>query len=73
MNLPMSWLNDYMDIDVEPKAYADRLTMTGSKVEGWESAGDEIENVVAGKVLTCVPHPDSDHLSVCTVDAGTGE
>ena len=73
MNLPMSWLNDYMDIDVEPKVYADRLTMTGSKVEGWESAGDEIENVVAGKVLTCVPHPDSDHLSVCTVDAGTGE
>ena len=73
MNLPMSWLNDYMDIDVEPKAYADRLTMTGSKVECWESAGDEIENVVAGKVLTCIPHPDSDHLSVCTVDAGTGE
>ena len=73
MNLPMSWLNDYMDIDVEPKAYAERLTMTGSKVESWESAGDEIENVVAGKVLTCVPHPDSDHLSVCTVDAGTGE
>ncbi len=73
MNLPMSWLNDYMDIDVTPKEYADRLTMTGSKVESFESAGDEIENVVAGKVLTCVPHPDSDHLSVCTVDAGTGE
>ncbi len=73
MNLPMSWLNDYMDIDVTPKEYADRLTMTGSKVESFTSAGDEIENVVAGKVLTCAPHPDSDHLSVCTVDAGTGE
>lgn len=73
MNLPMSWLNDYMDIDVTPKEYADRLTMTGSKVEGYETAGEAIQNVVTGKVLTCVAHPDSDHLSVCTVDAGTGE
>ncbi len=73
MNLPMSWLNDYMDIDVTPKEYSDRLTMTGSKVEGYESMGDNVENVVAGKVLTCEDHPDSDHLHVCTVDAGTGE
>lgn len=73
MNLPMSWLNDYMDIDVTPKEYADRLTMTGSKVEGFESMGDSVQNVVAGKVLTCEDHPDSDHLHVCTVDAGTGE
>lgn len=69
----MSWLNDYMDIDVTPKEYADRLTMTGSKVEGFESMGDSVQNVVAGKVLTCEDHPDSDHLHVCTVDAGTGE
>lgn len=73
MNLPMSWLNDYMDIDVEPKEYADRLTMSGSKVEGYENMGESVQNVVAGKVLTCVDHPDSDHLHVCTVDAGTGE
>lgn len=73
MNLPMSWLNDYMDIDVEPKEYADRLTMSGSKVEGYENMGESVQNVVAGKVLTCVDHPDSDHLHVCTVAAGTGE
>ena len=73
MNLPMSWLNDYMDIDVTPKEYSDRLTMTGSKVEGWENMGESVQNVVAGKVLTCEDHPDSDHLHVCTVDAGTGE
>lgn len=73
MNLPMSWLNDYMDIDAEPKEYADRLTMSGSKVEGFENMGENVQNVVAGKVLTCVEHPDSDHLHVCTVDAGTGE
>lgn len=73
MNLPMSWLNDYMDIDVTPKEYSDRLTMSGSKVEGYESMGEAVQNVVTGKVLTCEDHPDSDHLHVCTVDAGTGE
>ena len=73
MNLPMSWLSDYMDIDVEPKEYADRMTMSGSKVEGFENIGEAVQNVVAGKVLTCKDHPDSDHLHVCTVDAGTGE
>ncbi len=73
MNLPMSWLSDYMDIDVTPKEYSDKLTMTGSKVEGYENMGENVENVVAGKVLTCEDHPDSDHLHVCTVDAGTGE
>ena len=73
MNLPMSWLNDYMDIDVTPKEYSDRMTMSGSKVEGFENMGENVQNVVAGKVLTCEDHPDSDHLHVCTVDAGTGE
>ena len=74
MKLPMSWLSDYMDAEgITPKEYADRLTMTGSKVEGVESLGGEIDKVVVGKVLTCEDHPDSDHLHVCTVDAGTGE
>ena len=70
----MSWLSDYMDAEgITPKEYADRLTMTGSKVEGVENLGSEIDKVVAGRVLTCEDHPDSDHLHVCTVDAGTGE
>ncbi len=74
MKLPMSWLSDYMDAEgITPKEYADRLTMTGSKVEGVENLGSEIDKVVAGRVLTCEDHPDSDHLHVCTVDAGTGE
>ena len=70
----MSWLSDYMDAEgITPKEYSDRLTMTGSKVEGVENLGSEIDKVVAGRVLTCEDHPDSDHLHVCTVDAGTGE
>ncbi|MBP3360862.1 MAG: phenylalanine--tRNA ligase subunit beta [Clostridia bacterium] len=74
MKLPMSWLNDYTDVSgISPKEYAHVMTMTGSKVEGVESMGAEINKVVCGKVLECEPHPDSDHLSVCKVDAGTGE
>lgn len=74
MKVPMSWFNDYTDISgVTPKEYAHALTMTGSKVEGVENMGKDIEKVVTGKVLTCEMHPDSDHLHVCTVDAGTGE
>lgn len=74
MKVPMSWFNDYTDISgITPKEYAHALTMTGSKVEGIENMGKDIEKVVTGKILTCVDHPDSDHLHVCTVDAGTGE
>lgn len=70
----MSWLSDYTDVDgITPKEYADRITMSGSKVEGVEDIGKDISNVVAGKVLTCAAHPDSDHLHVCTVDTGSGE
>ncbi len=74
MKLPMSWLSDYTDIGgIDPKSYADRLTMTGSKVEGVENLGADIDKVVVGQVLTCEMHPDSDHLHVCTVDVGEGE
>ena len=74
MNLPMSWLSDYMDASgITPKEYSDRLTLTGSKVEGFSNIGGDIDKVVAGKVLECTDHPDSDHLHVCKVDAGTGE
>ncbi len=74
MKVPMSWFNDYTDMSgITPKQYVHALTMSGSKVEGIENAGDNLLNVVTGKVLTCVDHPDSDHLHICTVDAGTGD
>lgn len=74
MKVPMSWFNDYTDITgVTPHEYNEAVTMTGSKVEGIENTGAEIQNVVVGKVLTCEPHPDSDHMSVCTVNVGEDE
>ena len=49
------------------------MTMSGSKVEGYEFEGNEISNVVVGKVLEVVPHPDSDHMVITQVDVGEDE
>ena len=74
MNLSMKWLADFVDVsDVKITDYCDRMTLTGSKVEGYEELGAEIENVVVARIKKIVPHPDSDHLLICTMDIGTGE
>ena len=46
------------------------MIMTGTAVEGVEKTGEQFDNVVVGRVLTCEDHPNSDHLHVCTVDVG---
>ena len=69
----MKWLADFVDVaDIDIKDYCDKLTLTGSKVEGFEKMGEEIENVVVAKIKAIAPHPDSDHLLVCQMDVGTG-
>ena len=73
MKLSMNWLKDYVDRSFDPKEYSDKMTLTGSKVEGYEVLGSEISNVVVGKLLSVEPHPDSDHLLICMVDVGNGE
>ena len=70
MNLSREWLNDYTKITVTDKEFCDGMTMSGSKVETVARTGEGIENVVAGKVTFMSPHPDSDHLWVCKIDAG---
>ena len=71
MNLSRNWLSDFVDVkDVSDHAYCDRLTATGSKVEGFEVLAEDIENVVVAKVTAMERHPDSDHLWICKVDAG---
>ena len=53
MKLPLSWLSDYLDMTgITPEQYNHAMTMSGSKVEGIENLGDEIENVVTGKILS---------------------
>ena len=74
MNLSMKWLADFTDVsDIDIKEYCDKLTLTGSKVEGYTEMGAEIENVVVARIISLEPHPDSDHLLVCQMDVGTGE
>lgn len=71
MNLSMRWLKDYCDISICPKEYASRMTMSGSKVEGYEIEGDNITNTVIGKIISINPHPHADKLVVCCVDIGS--
>ena len=74
MNLPLSWLADFVNVsDIHAKDYCDRMTDTGSKVEGYEILGEDIENVLVAKLEKIVPHPDSDHLQICTVNIGAAE
>ncbi|MGN1090661.1 MAG: phenylalanine--tRNA ligase subunit beta [Huintestinicola sp.] len=74
MDLSMRWLSDYVDIgDMTIKDYCAGLTMSGSKVEKYETEGSEISKVVVGKILDVKPHEDSDHLVVCQVDVGQDE
>ncbi|MEG1943468.1 MAG: phenylalanine--tRNA ligase subunit beta, partial [Angelakisella sp.] len=70
MNLSMKWLNDYVKIDMPPRDFCEGMTMSGSKVEGYEIEGSEIKNVVVGQVTSMERHPDSDHLWVCQVNIG---
>ena len=70
MKASIEWLKDYSNIDVTPTELGDILTMTGSKVETIESKGDNIKNVVVGKILEIQKHPDADKLIVTKVNIG---
>lgn len=73
MNLSMKWLSDYIKKEIPIKEYCHGMTMSGSKVEGYEIEGEEISNVVVGKVLSVTPHEDSDHLLICQIDVNKEE
>ena len=70
MKLSREWLSEFTDIKASDKEYCDAMTLSGSKVEGWEILGSEISGVVAGKVLEIVRHENSDHMWICTIDVG---
>lgn len=70
MKASVEWLKEYADINVEPKELGDILTMTGSKVEAIEQKGNDIKNVVVGKILEIKKHPDAERLVVTKVNVG---
>lgn len=70
MNLSMKWLSDYIKADIDIKDFCHGMTMSGSKVEGYEKEGEEITNVVVGKISEITNHENSDHLLICQIDIG---
>ena len=74
MKLPLKWLADYVDIgNPDIKDYCEKITATGSKVEGFEILGEDITNVVVGKINSIAKHPNADKLVVCSIDVGEAE
>lgn len=76
MNISYNWLKNYLKTDLSAEKIAEILTDIGLEVEEFEkieTIRGGLAGVVVGEVLTCVDHPDSDHLHVTTVDVGAGE
>jgi phenylalanyl-tRNA synthetase beta chain len=73
MKLSREWLKEFTDISAPSREYAEKMSLSGSKVEGTEELGAEIINVVAGKVISIEHHENSDHLWVCQLDVGRAE
>jgi len=75
MKLSYTWLKDYIDLDLTPGEVAETLTQLGlevGSVEEVETVKGGLKGIVIGEVKNCIPHPNSDHLSLTTVDLGNG-
>ena len=73
MRVPLSWLRDYIDVELEPERLAERLTLLGMEVKGIERRGTDWQNVVVGELLAVDKHPRADRLSLTRVTVGSGE
>ncbi|WP_319405831.1 phenylalanine--tRNA ligase subunit beta [uncultured Desulfosarcina sp.] len=72
MKVSLSWLKEYVPIDMAVSDLADALTMAGLEVEAVEDRYAHLETVVVGQVVEVLPHPNADRLKLCRVDDGTG-
>ena len=73
MNISYKWLKEYVDFSLSPNEVADALTSIGLEVDGVEEVQaikGGLRGLVVGHVLTCEPHPNSDHMHICSVDLG---
>ena len=73
MNLSRKWLREFVTVDAGDRDFAEAMTLSGSKVEITTDLGAEISNVVVGRVLSMVRHPNSDHMWICQLDVGKEE
>lgn len=73
MNTPLSWIKAYVpELNVTDQEYTDAMTLTGTKVEGFERLDKNLEKIVVGQVVKVEKHPDADKLVICQVNIGTG-
>ena len=70
MKIPIQWLREYVEVDATAEAIAERLTFSGTEVEGISQIGFDYEGIVVAEILEVLPHPNADALSLCRVDAG---
>jgi phenylalanyl-tRNA synthetase beta chain len=73
VRVPLSWLREYVDIELSPEQLAERLTLLGMEVKAIEKWGADWRSVVVGELLTVEKHPRADRLHLTTVNIGSGE
>ena len=71
MNTSLSWIKMFVpDLDVTAQEYTDAMTLSGTKVEGYELLDADLENIVIGQIEKIEKHPDADKLIICQVNVG---
>jgi len=70
MKVSISWLNEYVPVQMKPSDLAEALTMVGLEVEALWDRYEYLNTVVVGKIISVTPHPNADKLRLCTVDIG---
>ena len=72
MNASLSWIKAYVpDLDVTAQEYTDAMTLSGTKVEGYEKLDADLDKIVIGQIEKIEKHPDADKLIICQVNVGT--
>ena len=72
MNTSLSWIKAYVpELDVTAQQYTDAMTLSGTKVEGFEKLDADLSKIVVGQIESIVPHPDANKLVICQVNVGT--
>ena len=70
MRISLSWLQEYVDIDVTVEELAHQMTMLGLEIESIEQLGEDVQEVYVGQIVAIEPHPDADKIVVCQTDVG---
>ena len=70
MKISVSWLKQYVDIDVTPQELCDKMTMAGFEIEEMQDLSQSMKNVAVGRIEKLEKHPDADRLKICQVNVG---